>query len=74
MGPSYALAGDGGEPSSAGVARATGWDSDPGLHGEDPKAEETFATNPTEATLYTLGETEAQRKDSYLSWSHAFKT
>lgn len=57
IGPCYTLAGDGGEPSAAGVAGAAGWDSDPGLHVGDLKAEEIFATNPTEAPFYTLGET-----------------
>lgn len=62
-GPGCALAGDGGESSAAGVAGAAGQGSDPGLHGRDPEAGEAF---PTEAPRYTLGETEAQRKDSYL--------
>lgn len=65
-GPGCVLAGAGWESSAEGVAGAAGQGSDPGLHGRDPEAGDTFATNPTEAPRYTLGETEAQRKDSYL--------
>lgn len=68
-GPSCALVGDDGEPSASGVAGAAGQGSDPSLHGGDPEAGETFATNPTEAPRYSLEETEAQRKYSYLSYS-----